>query len=116
MYRLASLASTTKALTDACHRYTEHNVKQHYTTRMKSLKRAGEPLDAPMRAPTIWDMNMDHGLLMVMCPVLKACQPHEMPVSGQDAVLCTLPKDNSTDNDTADGQHQHELTHAESEM
>ena len=31
-----------------------------------------------MRAPTIWDMNMDHGLLMVMCPVLKSCQHTEM--------------------------------------
>ena len=26
-----------------------------------------------MRAPAIWDMNMDQGLLMVMCPVLKSC-------------------------------------------
>ncbi len=30
--------------------------------------------DLPMIAPAIWATNMDLGLLMVMCPVLKSCK------------------------------------------
>ena len=29
-----------------------------------------------MTAPAIWAMNIDLGLLMVMCPVLKSCSRH----------------------------------------
>ncbi len=34
-----------------------------------------------MTAPQIWAMNIDLGLLMVMCPVLKSCRQESQPLS-----------------------------------
>jgi hypothetical protein len=45
-------------------------------TGWQSEKLKGAAGDSPMRAPASWERNIDLGLLIVMCPVLKSCKEH----------------------------------------
>ena len=44
-----------------------------------------------MMAPQIWAMNIDLGLLIVMCPVLKSCRQASQPLSPAASSLLHYP-------------------------